>query len=56
MPAVRRRVHVQDTLPHLVEQVLAEAAAALQQRLELRRLRIAHERRHALKATAGPGP
>jgi hypothetical protein len=32
------RVHVPNTLPHLVEQILAETAAAFEQRLELRRL------------------
>ena len=34
------------TLPYLVEQVLPEAAPALEQRLELRRLWVADERRH----------
>jgi hypothetical protein len=42
--------------PHLVEQVLTQALATLEHRLELGWLRIAHERRHLLiKATASPG-
>ena len=54
--ARRGRIHVQDTLPHLVEQVLAETAAPLEHRLELGWLRITHECRHlVIKATAGPG-
>ena len=55
VPAVRCGVHVQHTLPHLVEQILAEATAPLKQRLEFHRLRVTYERRHVLKATAGPG-
>ena len=43
-----------NTLPNLIEQVLTEATSPLEQRLELRRLRVAYERRHAPKATAGP--
>ena len=47
-----RRVHVQHTIPDLVVEVLAEPPTPLEQRLELGRLRVAHERRHALKGTA----
>jgi malate/lactate dehydrogenase len=43
---------VVDTLPHLVQQVLPKPPAPLEQSLELDRLRIAHQRRHNLKATA----
>jgi hypothetical protein len=46
VPAVRCRVHVQHTLPDLVEQILAEATAPLEQRLEFHRLRVTDERRH----------
>jgi hypothetical protein len=43
---MRRGIHVQHTLPDLVEQILAEAAPALEQRLEFRRLGVTYERRH----------
>jgi hypothetical protein len=50
--ALRRGIHVQYTLPDLVEQILPEATPALEQRLELHWLRVTDERRHLLKATA----
>ena len=53
--ARRCGVHVQNTLPHLVKMVLAEAATTLEHRLELRRLGISHKGRHDIKATGRPG-
>jgi hypothetical protein len=50
---MRRGIHVIHALPHLIEQVLPEPPALLQQRLELGRLWIADERWHAPKATVG---
>ena len=55
MSAVRRRIHVQHTLPDLVEQILPEATPPLEQRLEFRGLRVTYERRHMPKATAARG-
>src|SRR5437588_11929177 len=51
---VRRTIHVQHTLPDLVEQILPEPTAPLEQRLEFRWLWVTYERRHTPKATAGP--
>jgi hypothetical protein len=48
-------IQVVDTVPHLVEQVLPQVAASLEERIELGRLWISHERRHDIKATARPG-
>jgi hypothetical protein len=50
--AVRCGIHVVDTLPHLIEEVLAQLSAPVEQPLELKRLRILYKRRHDLKATA----
>src|SRR5947209_16447272 len=46
-------IHMQHTLPHLIEEVLAQPTTPLDQRLELGRLRIAHQRGHAPKRTPG---
>jgi hypothetical protein len=40
------RVHVQHPIPHLVEKVLPKTPPALDQCLDLHRLRIIDERRH----------
>src|SRR5207248_1129408 len=44
-----------DTLPNLVEQILPQLSAPLEKLLELHRLGISHEDRHAVKATARCG-
>jgi hypothetical protein len=46
---------VQHALPDLVGQILPETTPPFEQRFEFKGRRISHERRHALKATAGPG-
>lgn len=44
-----------DSPPDLIEQILAEALAPLEQRFEFSGRGIADERRHASKATAAGG-
>jgi hypothetical protein len=50
----RRWVHVQYTVPHLIEQILPKPPAPLDERVELHWLRVQHERWHPLKPTSRP--
>jgi hypothetical protein len=42
---------VQDTVPHLIEQILAKAPTTLDELRDLGWLRVKNERRHTIKAT-----
>ena len=49
--SVRRGIHVQYPFPHLVEAIQVERSSLGDERRELRRGWIEHERRHAPKGT-----
>ena len=46
VPSVRCRVHMQDPFPHLVAMIEAEPPTTLKQRVDLRRMRVEHQRSH----------